>query len=252
MALKNTNINGIIVSTDQLRSIYADKYSKLGLKKKIYGLKTKGELIPLRRGLYFIPDISGKEPSDISPFAIAAAYNNDSYISLDAALSHYGLFGQKLRTIASITTRKSRKFVFQENAYIYLKIIKKLYFGFKTEDIAGYTVKIAELEKVILDYLYFKNDSYSIDLLLEIAQKVRERIDFRKFFAYAKEFPEATKRKLGFILDLLNMDTAPLHGMVGSKGYSRLTPNSNRFNAKWRLYYEERFITLGKIWTIVI
>jgi len=29
--------------------------------------------------------------------------------------------------------------------------------------------------------------------------------------------------------------------LAEEKGYSRLTKNSNKFNNKWRIYYEDRF-----------
>jgi len=147
-----------------------------------------------------------------------------------------------LRAVSSVTKLKSKKYLFQNNSYLYFKITSKLYFGFKTENIDGYYTNIAELEKVILDYLYFKNDTYSIDLLLEKLQKAKDHIDFKKLFDYAKKFPEATKRKLGFILDLLKVDTADLHKNTSSKGYSHLTSKSTIFNARWRLYYEDRFV----------
>ena len=146
-----------------------------------------------------------------------------------------------LRVTSSVTKVKSKKHFFQDNTYRYQKINKKLYFGFKTENIDGYYVRIAELEKVVLDHLYFKNDTYSIDLLIEKLSKAGDRIDFKKLFAYARKFPETTRRKLGFILDVLKVETKELHETVGRKGYSKLTSSSGKFNAKWRLYYEDRF-----------
>jgi predicted transcriptional regulator of viral defense system len=232
---------GRIVSTDDIYKTLGGKYSKFVLKKRIYELREKGWLIPLKRGLYFISDISSRGFVNISPFIIASAFDKNSYISLDSALSFYGLFEQMLRTTSSVTSLKSKKYVFQDNAYRYLKINEKLYFGFKTENLEGYYVKVAELEKVVLDYLYFKNDTYSIDLLLEKLQKAKDRLDFKKLFDYARRFPKTTRRKLGFILDLLKIDTEELHKDIEMKGYSKLTPNSKKFNAKWRLYYEDRF-----------
>ena len=102
-------------------------------------------------------------------------------------------------------------------------------------------VKIAELEKVILDYFYFKSDTYSIDLLLEKLRKAKDRIDLEKLFRYARKFPEATKRKLGFVLDLLKINTRQLRKAVGTKGYRKVSANSSKFNAKGRVYYEKRF-----------
>ncbi|MCG2676221.1 type IV toxin-antitoxin system AbiEi family antitoxin domain-containing protein [bacterium] len=233
---------GKIVTASDIYKALGKKYSRFVLKKRIYDLKEKGWLIPLRRGLYFISDISSRGFVNISPVIIAGAFDKDSYVSLDSALSFYGLFEQMLRTVSSVTKVKSRKYIFQDNTYRYLKINKKLFFGFKTENIEGYYAKVAELEKVILDYLYFKNDTYSVDLLLEKLQKAKDKIDFKKLFIYARKFPETTRRKLGFILDLLKVDTEDLHRAVGMKGYSKLTSCSKKFNAKWRLYCEDRFI----------
>jgi len=233
--------SGNIVTAKDIHKVLGKKYSKFALKKKIYQLKEKGWLVPLRRGLYFISDISSRGFVNISPVVIAGAFQKDSYVSLDSALSYYGLFEQMLRTVSSVTKFKTKKYVFQNNTYRYMKINKRLYFGFKTENIEGYYAKVAKLEKVILDYLYFKNDTYSIDLVLEKLQKAKDIIDVRKLFIYARKFPETTKRKLGFILDLLKMDTKDLHKTIKSKGYSKLTANSKKFNSKWRIYYENRF-----------
>lgn len=235
--------SGRIVTTEDIYITLGKKYSKSFVKKRLNELKEKGWIVPLKRGLYFISDISTRGFVNISPSVIAGAFNKDSYISLDSGLSFYNLFEQMLRTTSSITSKnKSQKYEFQGNIYRYLKVNKKLYFGFKTENIEGYYIKVAELEKVILDYLYFKNDTYSIDLLIEKLQKTKDKLDLNKLFNYAQKFPETTKRKLGFILDLLKVDTTRLHNSVKTKGYSRLTSNSKKFNAKWRLYYEDRFV----------
>lgn len=230
----------IVTAGDIYRALYK-KCTKYTLKKRVYELKKKGWLIPLRRGLYFVSDISSRGFVNISPFVIAGAFNKDSYISLDSALSFYGFFEQMLRVVSSVTVSRSKKYIFQDNTYRYFKINKKLFFGYKTENLEGYYFKVAELEKVILDYLYFKSDTYSIDLLIEKLRKARDKIDFKKLFDYAKKYPIATKRKLGFILDLLKMDTGLLMESAKTKGYSNLTSKSKKFNAKWRLYYEDRF-----------
>ena len=236
---------GKIVTTQDIYKALDRKYSRSSLKKRIYDLKEKGWLIPLRRGLYFVSDISSRGFVNLSPMVLAGAFDQDSYISLEAALSFWGLFEQMLRTISSVTSQRSRKYAFQHNIYRYLKIDKKLYFGFKKENIEGYYAQIAEKEKVILDYLYFKNDTYAIDLLLEKMRKGLTQIDVGKLFLYARKFPETTRRKLGFILDLMGVNTGDLYKRVGRKGYSRLTRASKKFNAKWRIYYEDRFAQPG-------
>lgn len=151
-----------------------------------------------------------------------------------------------LKTTTSITITKTKKFNFQDNIFLFLKIKKDLFFGFKTILVDGYPANIADLEKVILDYLYFKSDTYSIDLLIEKMESIRDSIDLKKIVNYAKIYPAAVKRKLGFILDLFGLDTTDLYKLAAKTGYSKLTVKSNIFNAKWRIYSENRFNKQGK------
>jgi hypothetical protein len=122
-----------------------------------------------------------------------------------------------------------------------VKIKEELFYGFKDVDIEGYRSQIAELEKIFLDYLYFRNDSYSLNIFWEKINLGRNKIDFGKMVEYAMNYPITTKRKLGFLLDRLGENTQILIDSLHKKGYSRLTKNSRKFNNKWRIYYEDRF-----------
>lgn len=237
--------SGRIVTAENIYKALHGKYSKFVLKKRVYELKEKGWLVPLKRGLYFVADISSRGFVGASPFVIAGAFTKDSYVSMESALSFYGLFEQMLRTVSSVTKHRHKSYGFQENTYKYFKIKKSLYFGFKTDSLDGYYINIAELEKALLDYLYFKNSTYAIDLIIEKMDRMAGRVDMKKLIRYAREFPETTKRKLGFMLDLFGVDTKGLHDLVRRNGYSKLTAASKIFNAKWRIYYENRFIRQG-------
>lgn len=204
-------------------------------------LKKNGWLIPIKKGVYAIADISSHGFANISPFAIANTLINESYVSFEAALSHYDLFEQMVKSIISITSQKPRFFRFQDLNYKFLKIKSQLYFGFKEISIEGHKAQVAELEKVFIDFLYFRNDSYSIDLILEKLNKGKEQINFEKMVNYSMKFSLTTKRKLGFLLDKLGEDTQKLVKAIHRKGYSRLTKSSKKFNNKWRIYYEDRF-----------
>lgn len=204
-------------------------------------LKKNGWLIPIKKGIYAIADLSTHGFAGISPLAIARTLINDSYVSFEAALSYYDLFDQLVKSIISITPRKPRSYHFQDLNYRFLKIKQNLFFGFKEINIEGYKAQVAELEKIFLDYLYYRNDSYSIDLIWEKLNKGKDQINFDKMVDYSRQFPLTTKRKLGFFLDKLGINTQKLIKAVHKKGYSLLTKNSKKFNKKWRIYYEDRF-----------
>ena len=80
--------SGRIVTSGDIHKSLGKKYSKFVLRKRINELKKNGWLIPLKRGLYFITDITSRGFVDVSPFVIANAFNKDSYISLESALSY--------------------------------------------------------------------------------------------------------------------------------------------------------------------
>lgn len=233
---------GRILTAAQVRRVLGGRYTKAFLKKRIYQLRQDGWLVSLKRGLYFITDISSRGFVDASSFVIAQAFVKESYVSLESAFSFYNFFEQMLRTTFSVNILKSNQYVFQKSIYRYFKVRQKLYFGFQTQNIDGCFVKVAYLEKAILDYLYFRHDTYSIDIFFEKFPFMKKQIDLKRLLDYAVKFPETTKRKLGFILDLFQMDTKRLAKLVSRRGYSRLTTNSQNFNAQWRLYYEDRFV----------
>lgn len=214
-------------------------------KQEAYNLVSKlirnGWLIPIKKGIYAITDLTTHNFVSLSPLVVANVLNKNSYVSFEAALSYYNLFEQMIKTTTSVTTTRPRLCHFQNFDYRFVKVKKNLYFGFRIVTVEGHYANIAELEKTILDFLYFRSDSYTIDLLLEVLIKAKTKIDFNKLITYARKFPLATKRKLGFLLDLLGVNTHRLLSTISKKGYSRLTRNSKKFNAKWRLYYEDRF-----------
>jgi predicted transcriptional regulator of viral defense system len=204
-------------------------------------LKKNGWLVQIKKGVYAITSLASHGFTDISPFVIARTFVNNSYVSFEAAMSYYNLFDQMVRSIISVTPLKPRLFDFQNLNYRFVKIKEEFFYGFKDVDFEGYKSQIAELEKIFLDYLYFRNDSYSLNIFWEKINLGRNKIDFGKMVEYAMNYPITTKRKLGFLLDRLGENTQILIDSLHKKGYSRLTKNSRKFNNKWRIYYEDRF-----------
>ena len=107
--------SGRIVTAEDVHASLKGKYSRFVLKKRVYELKEKGWLVPLRRGLYYVADIATRGFVGVSPLIIAAAFDKDSYISMESALSFHGLFEQMLRTVSSVTARRNKNYKFQEN-----------------------------------------------------------------------------------------------------------------------------------------
>jgi len=75
---------------------------------KINALKSQGVLEPIKKGLYIAgPKIqSGKPESSL----MANHILGPSYVSMDTALSYYGLIPERVYETASMTTKTSREF----------------------------------------------------------------------------------------------------------------------------------------------
>jgi predicted transcriptional regulator of viral defense system len=125
---------------------------------KIFGIKKRKTLYELLRRLERAGVVnriikgeyhfSFKEFND---FELANFLINPSYISLESALSFYGILSQFPYSIISVTPLKSKKINYQEKEYEFLHLDSKYFFGFVKKD----KFLIATPEKALLDELYF-------------------------------------------------------------------------------------------------
>ncbi len=231
---------GRIVTFNDLAGIFSASYGEGEVKKRISLLSKRGWLVRIKRGLYIvITDISTLGFSDLSELIVSQTINKDSYVSFENALQYYQMFDQMLSTIEAITDKRARSYKVQSKEYRFSHIKKTLYFGFVAVIVEGKEVRMAEKEKALLDMLYFRSSTYTVDLVLEKLRAYKDAIDFEKLKNYTKLFGLNIIREVGFLLDLLEVDTKDLYELAKKrKGYSKMNANSAEFNAKWRLYYD--------------
>ena len=160
----------------------------------------RGNFIRLKNGLYTLKD------SQPSPLEIANIIYRPSYISLDIALSYYNIIPEAVYSITSITARLSKRYKILNQAYEYHKIIKGLYFGYKTIKTGNKYIVIATREKALLDYLYF---------VAMGKKKYNDRFDFKNldkknFNNYSSRFFKSIKnenirKNLGLLLKRIKL-----------------------------------------------
>jgi len=236
--------HGRILNSSQLKNIFSKDYSSGEVNNRVSLLAKIGWLLRIKKGLYVIvTDFSTLGFNDLSIYLIVKALNENSYISFESALQHHGIFNQMLSIVESATFERARKYKFQNTKINFLKIEKKLYFGFSSERIESDFVNIADIEKAILDMLYFRKNSYNISLIWEKLNEYRRNFDFNKLIRYAKRFNDTIIRQVGFLLDKLGVETEDLYQIIkGKNSYSIMTHGSSQFNGKWRLYYDHKII----------
>jgi len=112
----------------------------------------KGYIKKIRRGYYIFSDISLNE---CALFLIANTIYNPSYISLEMAFSLYGLIPEAVYGITSVTPRKTNRFKTDIGIFSYKHIKPSLMFGYELRERNNRRYLVAEIEKALLDFLYF-------------------------------------------------------------------------------------------------
>ena len=108
-----------------------------------------GLFVKLRNNFYILKD------SSPSFYLIANKLYQPSYISLEKALSHYGIIPEVVYTTTSITTKPTREFITPKGSFSYQRIKKSVFTGYGPKRLEGGVVLFAEPEKALADYLYF-------------------------------------------------------------------------------------------------
>ncbi|MFH0921024.1 MAG: hypothetical protein V1913_11765 [Fibrobacterota bacterium] len=128
-----------------------------------------GKVVHLRKGLYTLCD--GDRKVVVNPLWLSNRMYEPSYISLEYALSYYGLIPEAVGTITCVSSRKPALFRNPFGEFRYSKIKQSCFFGFVTAASGqGLPFWIAMPEKAVLDFLYLripKLNDVSESLLLE-------------------------------------------------------------------------------------
>jgi predicted transcriptional regulator of viral defense system len=127
--------------------------------------------------------------------------------------------------------------------FTFSKVKKDMYFGFSEKMENGKLVRIADAEKALIDYLYLDKSFGSACLVFEKLRDHYQELDLEKLQEYALRSNTTIQREIGFLLDQLKLDSGLIYQTVrNNRGASHFTKNSKTFNAKWRLYYDNRII----------
>ncbi len=154
------------------------------LYKKIARLEKKKLIKKLIKGKYYFLF------NTTNDFTTANYLYQPSYLSLESALSFYGIITGFPYKITSITTKKSRAFDIDHKEFQYSQIAANLFWGYEKKD----DFLIAEKEKAFLDYLYF----YLKGLRnLDWREFDLKEIDKRRLINYSRRFKN--KRLLAVI-----------------------------------------------------
>ncbi len=196
----------IPVSYHVLASVFSDYKSPAD---KLSQLEKQDTLIRLKKGMYVVsPEISG---INLSRELIANHIYGPSYVSLESALSFYGIIPEKVFVLRSVTPKRSTTFSNSLGTFDYISV-PELYYsvGIRQEIIAEqFSYMIASPEKALCDMIQtVKNHRIQSVKAMQTFLEDDLRIDMSKLFAMDVEIIrsciETGKKKMELTL-LLNM-----------------------------------------------
>lgn len=146
----------------------------------------KGYLTMLRRGLYIISEAKNA----IDSMAFATKIYAPSYVSLETALSFYGIIPEAVFTVTSVTTRKTKEFKTPVGNFSYQKIKKESFGGFETKKQDTTSFNLALPEKALVDFFYLNRNILNGEREQFSGYRFNEEFRFsaRRLLDFAKAF----------------------------------------------------------------
>ncbi len=170
----------------QQRGVFTDT-----LKVQLNRWVKSGRLVRLRRNLYLPGSESGR--AFPSREFLAGAIYFPSYISLEYALSFYGIIPERTRDLTGVTARKTARFENPTGLYVYRNVKEACFQGFESrKDEAGLSYFMALPEKALADFLFFAVRDRVLDHGVDPADFFRlnrlEELSYGRFQKYTGLF----------------------------------------------------------------
>jgi len=178
---------------------------------KIRELVKQDFLTPLKRGIYIPgPHLNMPKPS---LFLLANHIYGPSYVSLEAAMSYWGLIPEKVTVISSMTTGTTKTFRTKLGKFIYIHARLPYYsFGIKQVILSEKeTVLMASREKALCDKIVattgilLRSTQQTMDLLIEdlrIEKQTLRELDTEAIRSWINHAPK--KQSLSILIKTLN------------------------------------------------
>jgi len=172
---------------------------------KINELVKKGELTPVKRGLYIPgPNLRIAKPES---FLIANHLWGPSYISLETALSFWGLIPERVYETISITIKKARAYSSPAGRFTYIHTSAPYYcFGIKSVPLTQkQVVMIASPEKALCDKIvmttgvFLRSTKQTLEFLIEdlrIDEEMLQKLNVKEISSWTDDAPKKSSLQM--------------------------------------------------------
>lgn len=165
--------------------LMAGKRSPANVRRQLDRWLKTGRIIRLRRGVYMLSKPPGGRAH---PFLVANRLSMPSYVSLQSALSYYGMIPEYVPVTTSITTGRPEELETAVGRFLFRHMAAKLFFGFEELEVSrDQRVLIATPQKALVDLLYLTPDSDNPDYLWELRLDLPEDFSLEHLESTAAE-----------------------------------------------------------------
>jgi predicted transcriptional regulator of viral defense system len=145
-----------------------------------------GKIQRLRRGLYAIaPPYQKQQPH---PFLVANHLQKASYVSLQSALSFYGLIPEVVNVTTSVSTGRPERLETPLGTYEFRHVKQESFFGYQMTSLGDQSAFVATPEKALLDLIYLQPGGDSTAYLEELRLQNTEQLDKDLLTAQSAKF----------------------------------------------------------------
>lgn len=215
----------------------------------LHHLTKSGWLVRIRKGLYALSStVPGITP--VHEYEIAMALVQPAVIAYWSALNYHGLSDQIPRKVfvqtvknVSIPRDRSKKeghgqYQVEGFTYQFIQIKPDRFFGAEEVWVGDVKVLITDPERTLLDGLMMPNYCGDFSEVLNAFEIRKDHLDVEKIIDYALKLDIATVKRLGWVLEELDITPHSLHLLekLPSRGYRPLDPTNKRkgpCNKKW-------------------
>jgi len=134
---------------------------------------------------------------DFTPRDLLRALRPDSYVSLDSALSDFGVTSQVPYTLTCVSPKYVRNIKTKTIQITFRTLKRDLYWGFTRKKTRYGAYNLAEPEKALLDWIYFKSVE---GLPIETDEFHIDGLDRNRLLEGAKKFSSPVRNRIVSLL----------------------------------------------------
>jgi len=212
----------------------------------LHHLKNKEFIFQIKNGLYAINQQFLPGPP-LHEYEIGMHLANPSAICCFSAMQYHHITDQTSRVIYLMTRwgeEQSKLSIYRYQIsgikYYFIRSKPELYFGITEEWIGETSFMITDLERTLVDGLVRPKHCGGMREVISAFTLAQDKLDIEKIITYAKKFGVTICKRLGFILEQLNIESNLLAELKNMKlrGFAKLDPSgarSGRCNNEWKI-----------------